>query len=119
MIGGVTAMGRSRQACSLPEHHTPGDGTLGVVADAADPTRLFDFDDLLDLPDDTLRHEVVERALIVNAAPSWQHQRTADRLSDCSPTPPHPAWKSSRRRLGGSDRARCPNLTWWWSSGQR
>ncbi len=50
------------------------------MAYAAHPTRSFDFDDLLALPDDGLRYEVIDGALVVNAAPSWRHQRIADRL---------------------------------------
>ncbi|MHB1505058.1 MAG: PDDEXK family nuclease [Acidimicrobiales bacterium] len=50
------------------------------MAYAAHATQPFDFDDLLALPDDGLRYEVIDGALVVNAAPSWQHQRIADRL---------------------------------------
>lgn len=59
------------------------------MAYAAHPTKPFDLDDLLDLPDDGLRYEVIDGALVVNAAPSWRHQRIADRLvrvlSDAAP----------------------------------
>ncbi|MGH9055408.1 MAG: Uma2 family endonuclease [Acidimicrobiales bacterium] len=56
---------------------------------AAHPDRPFDFDDLLNLSEDGLRYEVIDGALVVNAAPTWRHQEIAARLwrllQDCAP----------------------------------
>ena len=50
------------------------------MAFAAHPAEPFDLADLTDLPEDGLRYEVIDGALVVNPAPSWRHQRAADRL---------------------------------------
>ncbi len=47
---------------------------------ATHPAEPFDLADLVELPDDGLRYEVLDGALVVNPAPSWRHQRAADRL---------------------------------------
>ncbi|MHB8263891.1 MAG: Uma2 family endonuclease [Acidimicrobiales bacterium] len=67
------------------------------------PTQPFDLNDLLELPDDGYRYEVLDGALVVNAAPSWRHQEVVARLTrlleDAKPTSlkalPSPTWRIS------------------------
>ena len=49
---------------------------------AAHPAEPFDLADLTDLPEDGLRYEVLDGALVVNPAPSWRHQNIAANLRD-------------------------------------
>lgn len=51
------------------------------VSIASHPAEPFDLQDLIDAPDDGYRYEVVDGALVVNAAPSWRHQRVVARLT--------------------------------------
>ena len=75
--------------------------TLGRVGIASHPTHRFDLQDLLDLPDDGYQYEVIDGALVVNAAPSWRHQEVVARLLDllrpAAPAGvlvlPSPAWR--------------------------
>ncbi len=76
-------------------------GTLVAVGLASHPTHRFGLQDLLDLPDDGYRYEVIDGALVVNAAPSWRHQEVVARLLDLlrpvAPAGtlvlPSPAWR--------------------------
>ncbi len=42
------------------------------VSLAAHPERPFDLEDLVAAPDDEYRYEVLDGALVVNAAPTWR-----------------------------------------------
>lgn len=42
--------------------------------------RPLTYDDLLDMPDDGQRYEIIRGELIVNPAPTWGHQEVAGRL---------------------------------------
>lgn len=53
---------------------------MADVALAPHPTQPFGLQDLLDAPEDGYRYEVLDGALVVNAAPSWRHQRVVARL---------------------------------------
>ena len=68
---------------------------------AAHPERPFDIEDLIAAPDDGYRYEVLDGALIVNAAPTWRHQEIVARLlrilQDAAPPEvkalPSPVWR--------------------------
>jgi Uma2 family endonuclease len=76
---------------------------MDVVILISHPTQPFDLDDLLELPDDGYRYEVLDGALVVNAAPSWRHQEVVARLTrlfeDAKPANvkalPAPTWRIS------------------------
>lgn len=71
------------------------------MALAPHPTRAFGLQDLLQAPEDGYRYEVVDGALVVNAAPSWRHQHVVARmlelLAPAAPAGvlvlPSPAWQ--------------------------
>ena len=68
---------------------------------AAHPERPFDLEDLVAAPDDGYRYEVLDGALVVNAAPTWRHQEITARLlrilADAAPLGikvlPSPVWR--------------------------
>jgi Uma2 family endonuclease len=78
-------------------------GSPGRVLDmaVAHPSQPFDLEDLLVAPDDGYRYEVLDGALVVNAAPSWRHQQIVARLlrvlEDAAPAGqvvlPAPMWR--------------------------
>jgi Uma2 family endonuclease len=80
-----------------------GNLTPGRVGDmvVAHPCQPFDLEDLLAAPDDGYRYEVLDGALVVNAAPSWRHQQIVARLlrllEDAAPEGqvalPSPVWR--------------------------
>ena len=43
--------------------------------------KRWTYDDLLELPDDGTRYEIIDGALIVAASPSFEHQTVADELT--------------------------------------
>jgi Uma2 family endonuclease len=67
----------------------------------AHPSQPFDLEDLLVAPADGYRYEVLDGALVVNAAPSWRHQQIVARLlrvlEDAAPAGqvvlPAPMWR--------------------------
>jgi Uma2 family endonuclease len=71
------------------------------VSVAAHPERPFDLEDLIAAPDDGYRYEVLDGALVVNAAPTWRHQEIVARLlrllEDAAPPGikvlPSPVWR--------------------------
>lgn len=67
----------------------------------AHPERPFDLEDLVAAPDDGYRYEVLDGALVVDAAPTWRHQEITARLlrllEDAAPPGvkvlPSPVWR--------------------------
>lgn len=74
---------------------------LTGVSVVAHPERPFDLEDLVAAPDDGYRYEVLDGALVVNAAPTWRHQEITARLlrllEDAAPPAvkvlPSPVWR--------------------------
>lgn len=77
----------------------------------AHPERPFDLEDLVAAPDDGYRYEVLDGALVVDAAPTWRHQEITARLlrllEDAAPPGvkvlPSPVWRIGPGQVPGPD----------------